>query len=45
MFSQGDLIILARAALAVGSGRELLGIGLATLTYTVVAWGEWPLIT
>ncbi len=31
--------------LAVGSDRELLGIGLATPTCTVVAWGEWPLIT
>jgi putative Mg2+ transporter-C (MgtC) family protein len=39
-----SLWAMAGIGLAVGSGRELIGIGLATLTCTVVAWGEWPLI-
>jgi putative Mg2+ transporter-C (MgtC) family protein len=30
--------------LAVGSGHELLGIGLAVLIYVVAAWGEWPVL-
>jgi putative Mg2+ transporter-C (MgtC) family protein len=29
---------------AVGSGHELLGVGLAALIYLVVAWGEWPIV-
>jgi putative Mg2+ transporter-C (MgtC) family protein len=29
---------------AIGSGRELLGVGLAALVYLVVAWGEWPVV-
>ena len=29
---------------AVGSGHELLGIGLAVLIYVVAAWGEWPVL-
>jgi putative Mg2+ transporter-C (MgtC) family protein len=29
---------------AIGSGHELLGVGLAALVYLVVAWGEWPVL-
>jgi putative Mg2+ transporter-C (MgtC) family protein len=35
---------MTAVGVAVGSGHELLGILLAALVYTIMAWGQWPVL-
>ena len=39
-----SLWAMTGVGVAIGSGHELLGVGVATLIYVVVAWGEWPVV-